>query len=126
VSCLSQVHRLPVLHGGMPLSCAQIQLVGPGLAQAHGTHAQPGSEPSHAGCGGKCTFCNHRLNKARSKAILDGVDLKTVTYTPACVEACPTKAIHFGNLLDPESAVAKLAKDPRAFRILANSIRSRK
>ncbi len=67
----------------------------------------------------KCTFCNHRLNKARSKAILDGADLKTVTYTPACAEACPTKAIAFGNLQDPESEVAKLAKDPRAFRILA-------
>jgi len=67
----------------------------------------------------KCTFCNHRLNKARSKAILDGADLKTVTYTPACAEACPTKAIAFGNLQDPESEVARLAKDPRAFRILA-------
>lgn len=79
----------------------------------------PEVSPRMRGVVEKCTFCNHRLNKARSKAILDGVDLKTVTYTPACVEACPTKAIHFGNLLDPESAVAKLAKDPRAFRILA-------
>jgi len=66
----------------------------------------------------KCTFCAHRLNKARSKAILEGKELKDVTYMPACAEACPTKAIAFGNLLDPESEVAKLAKDPHAFRIL--------
>jgi len=67
----------------------------------------------------KCTFCHHRLLAARSKAYLDGANLDEVTYTPACVEACPTKAIVFGNLKDPNSEVAKLARDPRAFRILS-------
>jgi Fe-S-cluster-containing dehydrogenase component len=66
----------------------------------------------------KCTFCSHRLNDARAKAYLDGVELKDVTYSPACVEACPTKAITFGNLLDPHSEAAKLAHDSRAFRLL--------
>lgn len=67
----------------------------------------------------KCTFCHHRLNQGRAKAYLDGTDPKNVAYTPACVEACPTKAMFFGNLKDPQSDVAKLAKDPRAFRILS-------
>jgi Fe-S-cluster-containing dehydrogenase component len=67
----------------------------------------------------KCTFCSHRLNDARAKAYLDGVELKDVTYSPACVEACPTKAITFGNLLDPHGEAAKLAHDSRAFRLLA-------
>lgn len=67
----------------------------------------------------KCTFCHHRLNSARAKAYLDGADTVDVAYTPACAEACPSGAIAFGNLVNPESAVAKLAKDPRAFRILA-------
>ncbi len=67
----------------------------------------------------KCTFCHHRLLDARSKAYLDGTNLDEVVYTPACAEACPTKAIKFGNLRDLNSEVAKLAKDPRAFRILA-------
>lgn len=66
----------------------------------------------------KCSFCHHRLNHARSKAYLDGIEMDQVTYTPACAEACPTKAISFGNLLDPHSEVAKLAKDQRAFRLL--------
>jgi molybdopterin-containing oxidoreductase family iron-sulfur binding subunit len=65
----------------------------------------------------KCTFCHHRLNDARAKAYLDGEEPTKVTYTPACAEACPTRAIVFGNLLDPNSQVAKLAKDPRAFRL---------
>ncbi len=66
----------------------------------------------------KCTFCHHRLLQARSKAFADGTDPNAVTYMPACGAACPTKAIAFGNLLDANSDVAKLSKDPRAFRIL--------
>ncbi len=67
----------------------------------------------------KCTFCHHRLNRARDKARLEGKDPDKVEYTPACVEACPTGAIVFGNLHDPESEVAKLAKSPRAFQVSA-------
>jgi molybdopterin-containing oxidoreductase family iron-sulfur binding subunit len=67
----------------------------------------------------KCTFCSHRLNDARAKAFLDKTPLDEVVYTPACAEACPTKAITFGNLLDSGSEAAKLSKDrERAFRIL--------
>lgn len=67
----------------------------------------------------KCSFCHHRLNDARAKAYLDGTEIDQVTYTPACAEACPSRAISFGNLLDPHSEVAELAKDPRAFRLLS-------
>jgi menaquinone reductase, iron-sulfur cluster-binding subunit len=66
----------------------------------------------------KCTFCHQRMLKARSKAYVDGTDPNKITYTPACADACPTKAIVFGNLRDAETEVAKLSKDPRAFRVL--------
>lgn len=66
----------------------------------------------------KCTFCHQRWLQARAKAYVDGTDPNKVTYTPACTEACPTGAIVFGNLHDESTEVAKLAKDPRAFRIL--------
>jgi menaquinone reductase, iron-sulfur cluster-binding subunit len=67
----------------------------------------------------KCTFCHHRLNEARSKAYLEGTEISEVTYLPACAEACPSNAIFFGNLLDQHSEVARMANDPRAFRVLS-------
>ena len=66
----------------------------------------------------KCTFCHHRLLKARSKAYMDGTDPDKATYTTACADACPAKAIAFGNLHDPDSEVGRLSKDPNAFQVL--------
>jgi molybdopterin-containing oxidoreductase family iron-sulfur binding subunit len=65
----------------------------------------------------KCTFCHHRLQKAKDKASVEGRSLKPGEYTPACAESCPSKAIVFGDLDNPNSEVAILAKGSRAFRI---------
>jgi molybdopterin-containing oxidoreductase family iron-sulfur binding subunit len=35
----------------------------------------------------------------------------------ACAEACPARAIVFGDLSDPGSDVSRLARSPRAFRL---------
>ncbi|RPH87600.1 MAG: 4Fe-4S dicluster domain-containing protein [Desulfobacteraceae bacterium] len=67
----------------------------------------------------KCTFCHHRYQRAKDRAFMEERrDLKEGEYTTACAEACPTKAITFGNLQNPESSVAKLSKSPQAFRLL--------
>jgi molybdopterin-containing oxidoreductase family iron-sulfur binding subunit len=66
----------------------------------------------------KCTFCHHRLQKAREKARAENRRLKEGDYVPACVQTCPTETIYFGDLDDPKSVVAQLARGPRAFRLL--------
>lgn len=66
----------------------------------------------------KCTFCHHRLMKAKDRASYEGRSLTAEDYIPACAESCPTKAIYFGDLDDPTSEVSKLSRNSRAFRLL--------
>ena len=66
----------------------------------------------------KCTLCHHRLQRAREIARAEGRPLKEGDYVPACAEACPTRAISFGDLDDPKSEVLRLSRSPRAFRLL--------
>jgi molybdopterin-containing oxidoreductase family iron-sulfur binding subunit len=65
----------------------------------------------------KCTFCHHRLQKARERALAERRELVAGDYVPACAEACPARAIAFGDLSDESSDVARLARSPRAFRL---------
>lgn len=55
----------------------------------------------------KCTFCKQRTYVARNNAKTEGRPVKDGDVMTACQEACPTGAITFGNLNDPESQVAK-------------------
>jgi Fe-S-cluster-containing dehydrogenase component len=67
----------------------------------------------------KCTLCAHRLQEARERQAAEGVDATSpAEYVPACVEACSAGAITFGNLDDPQSEVARLARAPGSFRLL--------
>jgi molybdopterin-containing oxidoreductase family iron-sulfur binding subunit len=66
----------------------------------------------------KCTFCHHRLQRAREQARFEKRALQEKDYQPACAQSCPTSAIYFGDLDDPKSAVSRLRKDGRAFTLL--------
>jgi Fe-S-cluster-containing dehydrogenase component len=50
----------------------------------------------------KCTFCLHRVERGEG---------------PACVSGCPTKALVFGDLSDPESALSILLRERQHRRI---------
>lgn len=68
----------------------------------------------------KCNLCHARLHAAKEKAGAAGKrEIDAADYVPACVEACPTGAIHFGNMADPNDPVSKEARSPDAFRMLA-------
>jgi menaquinone reductase, iron-sulfur cluster-binding subunit len=66
----------------------------------------------------KCTFCHHRLQKAREDAAVEGREMREEDYQPACAEICATGAIVFGDLDNPSHRVAQLKEDPRAFRVM--------
>jgi molybdopterin-containing oxidoreductase family iron-sulfur binding subunit len=65
----------------------------------------------------KCTFCHHRIVRAREEARVAGRPLRDGDVTPACAEVCPARAISFGDLDDAASQVSQLARSPRAFRL---------
>ena len=65
----------------------------------------------------KCTFCHHRLQKAKELAQAEHREMAPSEYVPACADTCPARAIIFGDLSDPDSEVSRLARSPRAFRL---------
>lgn len=71
-----------------------------------------------AGVMEKCTFCVQRIKEAQGKAKDLGRTVLDGEVQPACVQSCPTQALAFGNINDPDSKVSKLSKDSRAYKVL--------
>jgi molybdopterin-containing oxidoreductase family iron-sulfur binding subunit len=66
----------------------------------------------------KCTFCVQRIQEAREPAKREQREIRDGEITPACAQACPSKAITFGNLKDETSRVVAARNDPRSYAIL--------
>jgi molybdopterin-containing oxidoreductase family iron-sulfur binding subunit len=71
----------------------------------------------------KCTFCVQRIEEAKIAALARaGASPETKiprdSFTTACAQACPTEAIVFGDIKDPESRVSKIKQQDRNYRIL--------
>jgi Fe-S-cluster-containing dehydrogenase component len=59
----------------------------------------------------KCTFCIQRITTAEIDARTDGRQLIDGEIITACAQACPARAISFGDLNDPKSAMVKRRDD---------------
>jgi molybdopterin-containing oxidoreductase family iron-sulfur binding subunit len=66
----------------------------------------------------KCTFCVQRINTAKSEAKVAGRELGPNEVLTACQQACPAKAIDFGDTNNPESGLAEARESNRAFHVL--------
>jgi Fe-S-cluster-containing dehydrogenase component len=67
----------------------------------------------------KCTFCVQRIKAKEIEAAAEKRELKDGEIQPACVESCPTVAMVFGDLSDPESEVSQLVRSRRATQLLS-------
>jgi molybdopterin-containing oxidoreductase family iron-sulfur binding subunit len=66
----------------------------------------------------KCTMCIQRIVSGKDKARDEKRSVKDGDIMTACQQTCPTNAITFGNLKDPQSAAAKQREAPRAYDVL--------
>ncbi len=76
----------------------------------------------------KCTYCVQRINHARAESIRRAADPSTPApqrriqdgeILTACQSACPTEAIVFGDINDPNSRVSQLKRSTRNYALLA-------
>ena len=79
----------------------------------------------------KCTYCIQRINAARIQAEVEEVRMQQTDpnakrviqdgeVVTACQQVCPTDALVFGNINDPNSRVTKIKAQPRNYGLLTD------
>jgi molybdopterin-containing oxidoreductase family iron-sulfur binding subunit len=66
----------------------------------------------------KCTYCVQRINQARADSKREDRSIADHEIVTACQGVCPSDAIVFGNLNDPNSQVSKLKAQERNYGVL--------
>ena len=68
----------------------------------------------------KCTFCVQRITAVKDQAKAENREVKDGEIKPACVQSCPTSALVFGDLNDPENEVSRLSRSSRGTKLLGD------
>ena len=66
----------------------------------------------------KCTYCTQRIEAAHVAADKENRPIREGEVVTACQQACPTRAIVFGDINDPNSEVSRLKRDGRHYVLL--------
>jgi molybdopterin-containing oxidoreductase family iron-sulfur binding subunit len=66
----------------------------------------------------KCNFCIQRIRHAREIADAEQRPIRDGEVQPACVQACPTTALVFGDKYDENSVVSQMLPNERQFKLL--------
>jgi molybdopterin-containing oxidoreductase family iron-sulfur binding subunit len=67
----------------------------------------------------KCTYCVQRIQRARIDAKMAERPLRDGEIQTACQQTCPTQAIVFGDIRDPQSQVSERKRRSRNYELLA-------
>ena len=65
----------------------------------------------------KCSFCVQRIRESENRASAEHRELQADEFTVACAQACPSRAITFGDAADPNWSVTQLIGDRRAYHV---------
>ena len=68
----------------------------------------------------KCTYCVQRINAAKIDAEKQDRKVRDGEIQTACQASCPSEAIIFGNINDPQSRVSKMKAEKRNYGLLAD------
>jgi Fe-S-cluster-containing dehydrogenase component len=63
----------------------------------------------------KCTYCVQRIRAAEIQARIEQREIRAGEVTTACAQACPTQAIRFDSLTQPQTAMVAWRSEPRSY-----------